>query len=417
MPVRHLPDRPDVEQLRHQAKDLLREFRGGNPAAIADFADHHPERIAAATAKLADAQLVLARSYQCSSWPLLVGVCHAIASMTCEDFAALREVVTAHPSLLGRPTDSAQFGWRVAVTHAAQEAMVLIIERLSRNGFRNFDAVVADREQRHWLDTVRVLGRLGARFPRDAIGGALEVLDGSNIAFMVEIAGDIRDENGEWRSRAALTLETYARNPAGKHRILETMVDQGIPFPDTPTMAVHRGRLDLLEQHLVRDSRLLVRTFAHCDIWPSDLGCHADESLALHGVPLAGATLLHMAVDYEEIDVVRWLLDHGMDVNVRADVDADGFGGHTPLFNCVITWNAGHRDTSITTFLLDRGADPNAMASIRKGLAFAKDPSVHEYRDVTPVELARRFHEPSYVHKPSVKIIEERGGRAGERVN
>ena len=37
MSRRHLPVRPDLEQLRHQAKDLLGEIRRGEPAALADL--------------------------------------------------------------------------------------------------------------------------------------------------------------------------------------------------------------------------------------------------------------------------------------------------------------------------------------------------------------------------------------------
>ena len=137
------------------------------------------------------------------------------------------------------------------------------------------------------------------------MGGAVEILHAADFALMVEVGADVRGHKG----LAALALETYARNPESKHRILEIMAAQGVPLPDTPPMAVHRGRLDLLGWHLHRDPALLERTFSHQDIWPPSLECHADESLALHGAPLAGATLLHMAVDYEERGIAEWLLD------------------------------------------------------------------------------------------------------------
>ena len=70
MTVRSLPVRPDLNQLKRQAKELLRAVRRGDPEALAEFAghlpetQHHPEKIDPATVKLADAQLALARSYQ-----------------------------------------------------------------------------------------------------------------------------------------------------------------------------------------------------------------------------------------------------------------------------------------------------------------------------------------------------------------
>ncbi len=63
MPDRHFPVRPNLDQLRHQAKDLLRDIRRGNPSAVAELHKHHPERIEPRDARLADAQLALARSY------------------------------------------------------------------------------------------------------------------------------------------------------------------------------------------------------------------------------------------------------------------------------------------------------------------------------------------------------------------
>ncbi len=65
-------------------------------------------------------------------------------------------------------------------------------------------------------------------------------------------------------------------------------------------------------------------------------GCH-DEIQATHGTPLAGATLLHMCADYDEIEIARWLLDRGMNVDEPATVDAEGFGGHTALFATVVS--------------------------------------------------------------------------------
>ena len=42
MSSRHFPVRPNLEQLRHQAKDLLRSIRRGDAEALADLKAFHP---------------------------------------------------------------------------------------------------------------------------------------------------------------------------------------------------------------------------------------------------------------------------------------------------------------------------------------------------------------------------------------
>jgi hypothetical protein len=71
MPARRLPVRPDLDHLRHQAKDLLRAIHRGEPEALHDLQEFHPKPPEPAEAKLADAQLALARSYDAASWPRL----------------------------------------------------------------------------------------------------------------------------------------------------------------------------------------------------------------------------------------------------------------------------------------------------------------------------------------------------------
>jgi hypothetical protein len=57
MAERHFPVRPNLEQLKHQGKDLLRALRRGDPAALAEFRRNHPDAPEPTAAKLADAQL------------------------------------------------------------------------------------------------------------------------------------------------------------------------------------------------------------------------------------------------------------------------------------------------------------------------------------------------------------------------
>ena len=72
MPEKELPSRPNLEQYKKQAKELVRDCRSGNPDALARVRLHHPQfhgdaketRVA-----LTDAQLVIAREHGFESWP------------------------------------------------------------------------------------------------------------------------------------------------------------------------------------------------------------------------------------------------------------------------------------------------------------------------------------------------------------
>ena len=53
-----------------------------------------------------------------------------------------------------------------------------------------------------------------------------------------------------------------------------------------------------------------------------------------------------------------------MDVNAKAVVDAEGFGGHTALFGCVVAQPLRLRThDDFARLLLDHGADPNVLRS------------------------------------------------------
>jgi len=112
--------------------------------------------------------------------------------------------------------------------------------------------------------------------------------------------------------------------------------------------------------------------------------------------------------------MARWMIQQGADVNAKAAVDADGFGGHTALFGCVVSqpYRANCReDDEVARLLLDYGADPNVRASLRKRLRFVADEAMHEYRDVTPLGWGQQFHDQDWVSPSVMRLIRERGGR------
>lgn len=413
MSARHLPVRPNLDQLKHQARDLFDAIRRGEPAALDDLRTYHARRVDPSGVRLADAQHVLARSYGVTSWPRLVLACRMTDAICRDDLETVRALGTKHPRLLHEDARGVKGNWGPPMSYAANLGRDRLIAMLHELGAKDLQFAFDRACLQGQIETAKIFVRMGARPVRGAVMGPCETLNADGLAFLLEAGAELSDERGNPLAPLGLILETYGRNPHGKHACLELLARCGIELPDTPAMAVHRGRIDLLEAHLHRDPALLSRTFAHEAIYPPSLGCSSDHTLALHATPLAGATLLHMCVDYDEMDIARWLLARGADVNARAAVDADGFGGHTALFGCVVTQPIWMRDSDeAARLLLDRGADPNVRASLRKELRGVDDETLHEFRDVTPLSWGERFHDRSFVSRPAMRLIAERGGRA-----
>jgi hypothetical protein len=76
--TRAIPESPDLDQYRTQAKELLRAHAAGDESVVERIRGHHPrlgrappDEIRQEPLKLADAQLVLARELGLSSWARL----------------------------------------------------------------------------------------------------------------------------------------------------------------------------------------------------------------------------------------------------------------------------------------------------------------------------------------------------------
>jgi hypothetical protein len=202
----------------------------------------------------------------------------------------------------------------------------------------------------------------------------------------------------------------YTRRPKDKAACLEIVGGAGFPLPDTPMMALHRSRLDLLQKHLDRDPSLLERRFTYAEVFFNHDGTPGD---AYPATPVTGVTLLHLALEFDDIDLARWLIEHGADVNACAAIDAEGFEGHTPLFHTVVNLASGMGldDASKAKLLLDHGADPNARAKFRQEDTFHGNPATDALQDVTPVSYARRYSDRRCVNAPALAVIIERGGK------
>lgn len=414
---RHFPVRPNLEQLRHQAKELLQDLRQAEPRAIELWKKHRGETMPGAPVKLADAQFVLARMYGIASWPRMVTACRLIDAIWRGDVDAVRKLVLKDPKLLKESaTGVPESNWGPPLAYAANIGQDAIIQMLYELGATDVQHAFSRACLQGKIETARRLKDMGARLDPGVVMGPCETLNDAGLALLLELGAELADDKGNRQAPGALVLQTYSRYPKGKHGCLELLARQGVELLDTPVMAMHRGRIDLLEQHLKRDPRLVERRFSLAEIYPPEMGCGPDLTYGLHGTPLDGTTLLHICVEYDEIEIARWLIEHGADVNARAEMDDDGFGGHTPLFGCVVndSYLCGRqRDGALTRLLLDHGADPNARASIRKQLHFIPDETMHEYPNVTPISWGEQFHGQKYhnwVSKEAMELIAERGG-------
>jgi len=429
MPARRLPVRPDLGYLKHEAKDLLRAIRRGEPEAIQDLREFHPTPPDPAKAKLADAQLTLARSYDAASWPRLVVCCNLIDAIWDDDVETVRSLVLKHPNLLTENAGIRNNNWGPPLSYAANIGRDRIIAMLHDLGATDMKYAIGRAVLQGRVDTARLLHRMigSPRPPAGAFGGAAYTLNVAGTAFVFEIGGELVDETGKPYAPVDVVLESDSRKREAKHRILEMYVEHGFQLPDTPMMALHRGRIDLLEKHLNRDPGLLTRTFAYVEIYPPDLRCQAqprryDESYPR--TPIADSTLLHVCVEFEEIEIARWLVERGMDVDARAAVDENGFGGHTALFNAVVSypnfwmnftggwaWSRKPKETPFGDFLLEHGADPNARASFRIPETRDGRERLYDFRDVTPLAWGKAFPIKIVVSEPAMRAIAAHGGR------
>lgn len=98
-----------------------------------------------------------------------------------------------------------------------------------------------------------------------------------------------------------------------------------------------------------------------------------------------GVSALHICAEFNSIRCARVLLDSGADVNARADQDADGLGGQTPIFHAV---NSNHNYCRpMMEMLAEAGADLDIrVSSLLWGESMSWETVVY---DVTPISYAQ----------------------------
>ena len=417
---RGLPSRPHLDVPKREARALLKEWRAKVPEALERVRRRHPRfrekgdaTISAEKFLLNDAQLVVAREYGFSNWTELKERIdgNTVAGLLQEaihkdDQEAVVRLLRAHPNLLHIPLWSGN--WGPPMSHAANLGRLEIIKAVSALGARDHQHAFDRALLQGKLECARWLHANGAKLAPGLVMGTCETLNPAGLGFLAELGAPFTDAKGDRLAPLGLALETYGRHPAGKHAVLEIFARQGYALPDTPMMAFHRGDVARLKEFLRRDRGLVERRFSLVEIYPPELGCAKDGKSGMHWTPIDGTTLLHLTIDFDEEEIFQLLLAEGADVNVRAKVDGEGFGGHTPIFNAVVSH--GKRQGSMARRLVEKGASTKVRASLRKFLDWCETPRWHEARDVTPAEWGETFPDKGWVNAEALRIVSDNGG-------
>ena len=79
----------------------------------------------------------------------------------------------------------------------------------------------------------RWLHEHGAKLVPGIVMGACETLNPAGLGFLADLGAPFTDNKGDRLAPLALVLETYGRNPKGKHAVIEIFTRQGYSLPDT----------------------------------------------------------------------------------------------------------------------------------------------------------------------------------------
>jgi hypothetical protein len=418
---RGLPTQPHLDVPRQQARQLLAHCKAKSIDALDRVRRRHPrfhaadDELIATQLKLAGAQLVIAREYGFSSWPQLKERINSntVAQLIDQairgnDPASVTHLLTTYPNLLHVPVRSGN--WGPPMSHAANMGLFDMVKTIAALGAKDFQHAF-DRALLHGdIETAQWLHEKGAQLAPGIIMGSCETLNERGFRFLDDAGVPFTNEKGDPLAPLGLVLQTYSRHPKGKHTILQRFLARGYQWADTPLMAFHCGDLVRLKSHFERDPRLIHHRFSYREIYPVELGCADDFISGLHGTPIDGTTLLHLSIDFDEQEIFDWLLKNGADVNAPATVDNEGFGGHTPLFNAIVSCayvNGRQRDAYMIRRLLDHGANKQVRVNLKKYLDWVEEPGWHIARNVTPLEWAVNFPERGWVNKAGVTMIED----------
>ena len=394
LPVRHLPERPSLEQLRKQAKELLDTLRATDPSVI-----------------LATAQHALAREYGFDSWPRLV---HHVESLQPQHRMLRPAALKSDQPLTwsaGRGTDvwalfqacaagdlpavqaiiakdrsltRAHYDYRKPLYFAIRENHVDVARFLLEHDTNPMDLWVDDdpieiaRDRGYAAMERMLLETLEAQFNASAKGEpvalALREHDLKKMRALLDAEPALLSK-GDKRSNQPVHWATMTRQLEAIDELLRRgadinarRMDGARPIHVTNGDYFYRGWRDVPRLWPVTPAQVMEHLKARGAFIDLPTACHTgdiarvrellrqDPGLAnkvgVHeGYYLGAGAPLSNAAAVGRMDIVQLLLDHGADPNLPEEQFAPkGKALYSAVYH-------GHYD--IAKLLLERGAYPN----------------------------------------------------------
>lgn len=179
-------------------------------------------------------------------------------------------------------------------------------------------------------------------------------------------------------------ITEYSRGPNFRE-CFKIFLDYGLHFDDKILLAVFLDNAASLDALLSKNKQALFNKYT--------FDCAF--------TPLYKASLLHICAEYNHLACAKILVQHGMDVNIRAGMDENGFGGQTPIFHTVN--QNSNKCIDVMTYLVSESAD---LTLTVKGLIWGKGYEWETFvPSVNPISYAMMGLLPQFQRKE--KLIYE----------